>query len=228
MHRLPSPLQTFLAPVGLTFEGVTTAVAGGRVLRWFVPYLRSRGLAAVAETVVPNAAPLASTWPAGDLDAGDRSQRFPWSVFTVSGPGPLPGERRGGFGRAWSGGSGIGQHTGRLVQPGISALDAGATTAPGRTAGKRRDTTRGPQSLRRRPGPAHRRRRARSAVPGQTQARVGRTIDLAVDTSGLHFFDNDTGLSIGYPDSTDTHTSDGTRNGCRRRVKTDPLASVES
>ena len=34
-------------------------------------------------------------------------------------------------------------------------------------------------------------------VNPKTQARVGRTIDLAVDTSGFHFFDNDTGQAIG-------------------------------
>ena len=34
-------------------------------------------------------------------------------------------------------------------------------------------------------------------VNPKTQARVGRTIDLAVDTSGFHFFDQDTGYAIG-------------------------------
>ena len=31
----------------------------------------------------------------------------------------------------------------------------------------------------------------------KTQARVGRTVDLAVDTGGFHFFDADTGEAIG-------------------------------
>jgi len=39
-------------------------------------------------------------------------------------------------------------------------------------------------------------------VNPKTQARVGRTIDLAVDTSGLHYFDKDSGLAIGHPDAT--------------------------
>jgi multiple sugar transport system ATP-binding protein len=34
-------------------------------------------------------------------------------------------------------------------------------------------------------------------VNPKTQARVGRSIDLAIDTSGFHFFDNDTGQAIG-------------------------------
>jgi multiple sugar transport system ATP-binding protein len=34
-------------------------------------------------------------------------------------------------------------------------------------------------------------------VNPKTQARVGRTVDLAVDTSGFHFFDKDTGQAIG-------------------------------
>jgi multiple sugar transport system ATP-binding protein len=34
-------------------------------------------------------------------------------------------------------------------------------------------------------------------VNPKTQARVGRTIDLAVDTSGFHFFDHDSGYAIG-------------------------------
>ena len=34
-------------------------------------------------------------------------------------------------------------------------------------------------------------------VNPKTQARVGRTIDLAVDTSGFHFFDKQTGTAIG-------------------------------
>jgi len=34
-------------------------------------------------------------------------------------------------------------------------------------------------------------------VNPKTQAHVGRSIDLAVDTSGFHFFDADTGQAIG-------------------------------
>src|SRR5829696_6762530 len=34
-------------------------------------------------------------------------------------------------------------------------------------------------------------------VNPKTQAKVGRSIDLAVDTGGFHFFDKDTGLAIG-------------------------------
>ena len=34
-------------------------------------------------------------------------------------------------------------------------------------------------------------------VNPKTQARVGRTIDLAVDTGGFHFFDQQTGTAIG-------------------------------
>jgi multiple sugar transport system ATP-binding protein len=36
-------------------------------------------------------------------------------------------------------------------------------------------------------------------VNPKTQARPGRTIDLAVDTSGFHFFDKDSGYAIGLP-----------------------------
>jgi multiple sugar transport system ATP-binding protein len=38
-------------------------------------------------------------------------------------------------------------------------------------------------------------------VNPKTQAKVGATVDLAVDTSGFHFFDKQTGLSIGHPDT---------------------------
>jgi multiple sugar transport system ATP-binding protein len=38
-------------------------------------------------------------------------------------------------------------------------------------------------------------------VNPKTQARVGRSVDLAVDTSGFHFFDKDTGQAIGHTDS---------------------------
>jgi multiple sugar transport system ATP-binding protein len=34
-------------------------------------------------------------------------------------------------------------------------------------------------------------------VNPKTQARVGRTVDLALDTSGFHFFDKDSGQAIG-------------------------------
>ena len=37
-------------------------------------------------------------------------------------------------------------------------------------------------------------------VNPKTQARVGRSVDLAVDTSGFHFFDKDSGQAIGHPD----------------------------
>jgi hypothetical protein len=50
----------------------------------------------------------------------------------------------------------------------------------------------------------------------KTQARVGRTVELAVDTSGVHFFDKDTGLAIGHPA---TQTTNGeTRTGAPRSV----------
>jgi multiple sugar transport system ATP-binding protein len=39
-------------------------------------------------------------------------------------------------------------------------------------------------------------------VTPKTQARVGRTVELAVDTSGFHFFDTDTGQAIGHHDTT--------------------------
>jgi multiple sugar transport system ATP-binding protein len=37
-------------------------------------------------------------------------------------------------------------------------------------------------------------------VNPKTQARVGRTVDLAIDPSGFHFFDQDRGTAIGHPD----------------------------
>jgi multiple sugar transport system ATP-binding protein len=37
-------------------------------------------------------------------------------------------------------------------------------------------------------------------VNPKTQARVGRSVDLAVDVGGFHFFDKETGLAIGHPD----------------------------
>jgi multiple sugar transport system ATP-binding protein len=36
-------------------------------------------------------------------------------------------------------------------------------------------------------------------VNPKTHARVGRSVDLAIDTSGFHFFDKDTGQAIGHP-----------------------------
>jgi multiple sugar transport system ATP-binding protein len=46
-------------------------------------------------------------------------------------------------------------------------------------------------------------------VNPKTQARVGRTVDLALDTSGFHFFDKDTGLAIGHTDIVDTSSGNG-------------------
>jgi multiple sugar transport system ATP-binding protein len=51
-------------------------------------------------------------------------------------------------------------------------------------------------------------------VNPKTQARVGRTIDLAVDTSGFHFFDKQTGTAIGR-----IKEGEGARE--RREAKTD-------
>jgi len=39
-------------------------------------------------------------------------------------------------------------------------------------------------------------------VNPKTQAHVGRTIDLAIDVGGFHFFDAQTGHAIGHPDTT--------------------------
>jgi hypothetical protein len=50
-------------------------------------------------------------------------------------------------------------------------------------------------------------------VNPKTQAKVGRSVDLAVDTSGFHFFDADTGLAIGHPD-----TTNGSRSTAARTV----------
>jgi multiple sugar transport system ATP-binding protein len=36
-------------------------------------------------------------------------------------------------------------------------------------------------------------------VNPRTRAKAGRSIELAVDTRSLHFFDTDTGLAIGHP-----------------------------
>ena len=51
-------------------------------------------------------------------------------------------------------------------------------------------------------------------VNPKTQARVGRSVDLAVDSSGFHFFDRDTGLAIGR-----VSEAEGARE--RREAKTD-------
>jgi multiple sugar transport system ATP-binding protein len=48
----------------------------------------------------------------------------------------------------------------------------------------------------------------------KTQAKVGRTVDLAVDTGGFHFFDKTTGLAIGHPDT----TTKGSRSTAARTV----------
>jgi multiple sugar transport system ATP-binding protein len=52
-------------------------------------------------------------------------------------------------------------------------------------------------------------------VNPKAQARVGRTIDLAVDTCGFHFFDKDTGTAIGHPD---INTTDGNGSAALRSV----------
>jgi multiple sugar transport system ATP-binding protein len=51
-------------------------------------------------------------------------------------------------------------------------------------------------------------------VNPKTQARVGRSVDLAVDTGGFHFFDKDTGYAIGR-----VTEGEGARE--RREAKTD-------
>ncbi|HEY6709239.1 MAG TPA: ABC transporter ATP-binding protein, partial [Actinomycetota bacterium] len=51
-------------------------------------------------------------------------------------------------------------------------------------------------------------------VNPKTQAKVGRSIDLAVDTSGFHFFDKDTGLAIG-------RVTEGEGARGRREARTD-------
>jgi hypothetical protein len=50
-------------------------------------------------------------------------------------------------------------------------------------------------------------------VNPKTQARVGRSVDLAVDTSGFHFFDKESGHAIGHTDSTSTGVRSGSDNG---------------
>jgi multiple sugar transport system ATP-binding protein len=59
-------------------------------------------------------------------------------------------------------------------------------------------------------------------VNPKTQARVGRTVDLAVDTSGFHFFDKDTGLAIGHPDIS------GADRAADRAAASDGQARTES
>jgi multiple sugar transport system ATP-binding protein len=51
-------------------------------------------------------------------------------------------------------------------------------------------------------------------VNPKTQARVGRSVDLAVDTGGFHFFDNDTGYAIG-------RVTEGEGSRERREAKSD-------
>jgi len=51
-------------------------------------------------------------------------------------------------------------------------------------------------------------------VNPKTQARVGRSVDLSVDTGGFHFFDKDSGQAIGHPDS----ASNGFRRAAVRSV----------
>jgi multiple sugar transport system ATP-binding protein len=50
-------------------------------------------------------------------------------------------------------------------------------------------------------------------VNPKTQARVGRSVDLAVDTSGFHFFDKDSGLAIGHPGINTAGDGNGSRTG---------------
>jgi multiple sugar transport system ATP-binding protein len=51
-------------------------------------------------------------------------------------------------------------------------------------------------------------------VNPKTQARVGRSVDLAIDTAGFHFFDTTTGQAIGQTDS----TGNGSRRAAVRAV----------
>lgn len=51
-------------------------------------------------------------------------------------------------------------------------------------------------------------------VNPKTQAKVGRSIDLAVDTGGFHFFDADTGQAIGRA----TTSTNGSRSTAARSV----------
>jgi multiple sugar transport system ATP-binding protein len=50
-------------------------------------------------------------------------------------------------------------------------------------------------------------------VNPKTQSRVGRSVELAIDTGGFHFFDKDTGHAIGHPDSTSHADAGGDGNG---------------
>jgi multiple sugar transport system ATP-binding protein len=49
-------------------------------------------------------------------------------------------------------------------------------------------------------------------VNPKTQAHVGRSVELGVDTSGFHFFDKETGYAIGH---IDTNTTNGNGNGSK-------------
>jgi multiple sugar transport system ATP-binding protein len=51
-------------------------------------------------------------------------------------------------------------------------------------------------------------------VNPKTQAKVGRSVDLAIDTGGFHFFDADTGMAIG-------RVTEGEGARGRREAKTD-------
>jgi multiple sugar transport system ATP-binding protein len=51
-------------------------------------------------------------------------------------------------------------------------------------------------------------------VNPKTQAKVGRTVDLAVDTGGFHFFDTETGMAIG-------RIAEGAGARGRREARTD-------
>jgi multiple sugar transport system ATP-binding protein len=51
-------------------------------------------------------------------------------------------------------------------------------------------------------------------VNPKTQTRVGRTVELAVDTSRFHFFDKDTGQAVGHPDT----TGNGSRSATVRSI----------
>ena len=55
-------------------------------------------------------------------------------------------------------------------------------------------------------------------VNPKTQAKVGRSVDLAVDSSGFHFFDKDTGLAIG-------RVTEGEGARGRREARTDDGSS---
>ena len=54
----------------------------------------------------------------------------------------------------------------------------------------------------------------RRRVNPKTQAKVGRSVDLAIDTEGFHFFDLDTGMAIG-------RVTEGAGARGRREAKTE-------